>query len=66
MFESQNEELGWDSLWNRYSNNTNGKAESYGYANQINQTFVDLVRASGGNNAEVSHSQRRAYKMGKC
>lgn len=52
MFESQNEELGWDSLWNRYSSSTNGKAESYGYANQINQTFVDIVRASGGNNAE--------------
>ncbi len=52
MFESQNEELGWDSLWNRYSSSTNGKAESYGYANEINQKFVDIVRASGGNNAE--------------
>lgn len=52
MFESQNEELGWDSLWSRYSSSTNGKAESYGYANLINQTFVDIVRASGGNNSE--------------
>lgn len=52
MFESQNEELGWDSLWSRYSSSTEGKAESYGYANRINQTFVDIVRASGGNNAE--------------
>ncbi len=52
MFESQNEELGWDSLWNRYGSSTAGKAESYAYANEINQKFVDIVRTSGGNNAE--------------
>lgn len=43
MFESQNEELGWDSL---------SKSESYSLVNEINQTFVDIVRNSGGNNAE--------------
>ncbi|MBE6862508.1 MAG: glycoside hydrolase family 5 protein [Ruminococcus sp.] len=44
MFESQNEELGnWSGL------NT---ATSYDYVNEINQTFVDIVRSSGGNNSK--------------
>lgn len=51
MFESLNEEGGWDSVWNRYSGSDSGKAEAYGLLNEINQTFVDIVRASGGNNA---------------
>jgi endoglucanase len=50
LFESANEELGWNDLWNPWSGTTTGKAESYGLVNLINQTFVDLVRASGGNN----------------
>ncbi|MDR0326443.1 MAG: glycoside hydrolase family 5 protein [Oscillospiraceae bacterium] len=50
IFESANEELGWDSLWNRWGGSANGKAEYYGLVNEINQIFVDLVRASGGNN----------------
>ena len=50
MFESQNEELGWESIWNPWGG-TNGKAESYALVNEINQAFVDVVRASGGNNA---------------
>ena len=50
MFESLNEEGCWDSLWNRYSGNTNGKSEAYGLLNEINQKFVDTVRAGGGNN----------------
>ncbi len=52
MFESLNEEGHWDALWNRYSGNTDGKADSYGLLNEINQTFVDIVRKSGGNNAK--------------
>ncbi len=52
MFESLNEEGGWDSLWNRYSGSLDGKAESFGLLNEINQTFVDTVRDSGGNNAQ--------------
>lgn len=52
MFESLNEEGGWQELWNRYSGSDNGKAESYGILNDMNQTFVDIVRASGGRNAE--------------
>ena len=51
VFESQNEELGWESLWNRWGG-TEGKAESYALVNEINQTFVDIIRASGGNNPQ--------------
>ena len=51
MFESLNEDLGWQEVWNRYSGNNNGKAESFELGNEINQVFVDLVRASGGNNS---------------
>ncbi|MDR2559595.1 MAG: glycoside hydrolase family 5 protein [Oscillospiraceae bacterium] len=51
LFESANEELGWHSLWNPWGG-TEGKAESYAIVNNINQTFVDTVRVSGGNNAE--------------
>jgi hypothetical protein len=43
IFESLNEEGGWSSM------NTD---DSYALLNEINQTFVDLVRASGGNNAK--------------
>lgn len=51
MFESQNEELGWQSLWNPWGG-TEGKAESFQLVNEINQKFVDVVRSSGGNNPE--------------
>lgn len=51
MFESQNEELGWESVWNPWGV-TEGKAESYGLVNEINQKFVDVVRASGSNNPQ--------------
>ena len=49
VFEGQNEELGWSSVWNQWGG-TKGKAESYALVNEINQTFVDVVRASGGKN----------------
>ncbi|MBR6394615.1 MAG: cellulase family glycosylhydrolase [Ruminococcus sp.] len=51
MFESQNEELGWESIWNPWGS-TDGKAESYALVNEINQKFVDVVRSSDGNNPE--------------
>lgn len=51
IFESQNEELGWEKIWNPWGG-TEGKAESYALCNEINQKFVDIVRSSGGNNAE--------------
>ncbi|MDE6666581.1 MAG: cellulase family glycosylhydrolase [Ruminococcus sp.] len=49
MFESQNEELGWDSIWNPWESDA-GKEESYALCNEINQAFVDTIRRSGGNN----------------
>lgn len=51
VFESQNEELGWSSVWNPYGG-TKGKDAAFALVNEINQTFVDIVRASGGNNAK--------------
>ena len=50
MFESQNEELGWESIWNPWSGNEKQKKESYALANEINQAFVDVIRSGGGNN----------------
>ncbi len=49
IFESQNEEPSRDSLWSRWTGDTD-KAEAYGYVNEINQSFVNIVRSSGGNN----------------
>ncbi len=43
MFESLNEEGGWSNI---------STSDSYYLLNDINQTFVDLVRTSGGNNDE--------------
>ncbi len=52
MFESQNEELGWSSIWNQWSGTQEQKEQSYKYVNEVNQIFVDTVRASSGNNDE--------------
>lgn len=49
MFESLNEEGGWDEIWNRYSGEGD-KEKSYGILNDMNQRFVNIVRGSGGNN----------------
>ena len=54
IFEALNEEGGWDSIWNRWGGTTTGKDTAFGILNDINQTFVDTIRASGGNN-EVRH-----------
>ncbi len=50
MFEAQNEELGWESLWNQYSNQGD-KEKSYALVNEVNKKFIDTVRASGSNNS---------------
>ena len=50
VFESQNEELGWESVWNPWSGTQSQKEKSYALCNRINQKFVDVIRASGGNN----------------
>ncbi|MDR2541973.1 MAG: glycoside hydrolase family 5 protein [Treponema sp.] len=56
LFESQNEELGWNSLWNQWGemtpDNLAGKAREYEIVNAINQRFVNIVRSSGGNNGK--------------
>lgn len=52
MLESLNEEGCWDDVWNRYSGDDSQKKEAYDLLLEINQTFVDTVRASGGNNAK--------------
>ncbi|MCD7847024.1 MAG: cellulase family glycosylhydrolase [Oscillospiraceae bacterium] len=54
MFESMNEEGCWDDIWNRYGSSTSGKKKAYELLGEINQTFVDVVRESGGNN-ELRH-----------
>jgi len=52
ILESMNEEGIWLDVWtDMYSNGTTGKARAYGLLNAINQKFVDIVRSSGGNNA---------------
>lgn len=51
MFEAQNEELGWESIWNKWSGSAgDDKRRSYDLVNRINQAFVDVVRGTGGNN----------------
>lgn len=52
MFESQNEELGWESIWNPWSGNDDQKKESYALCNEINQAFVDTIRSGGGLNPQ--------------
>lgn len=81
VFESQNEELGWSSVWNPYGG-TKGKEESFALVNEVNQVFVDVVRASGGNNGKrhllisgyntsIDHTSDELFKMpsdpaGRC
>jgi endoglucanase len=62
LFESQNEELGWDSVWNKWAGDS-GKAESYALVNEINQRFVDTVRSTGGNNG-LRHLLISGYNTG--
>ena len=54
MFESLNEEGGWDSLWNRFTN-VGDKEASYSLLNEINQKFVDIVRGSSHDNNKNRH-----------
>lgn len=45
IFESMNE-VGFDTRYNK------NKADAYNLINKINQDFVDIIRATGGNNAK--------------
>jgi endoglucanase len=60
VLESLNEEACFNGIWDRYKN-TGSKKKAYDLANRINQTFVDLVRNSGGGN-----SQRQLLIAGYC
>ena len=50
MFEAQNEELGWNDIWNQYSG-SGDKEKSYALVNEVNQKFINTVRATGSNNS---------------
>ena len=52
MFESQNEELGWQDVWNPWGGSEEDKKKSFDLANEINQVFVDTIRSGGGNNPQ--------------
>ena len=52
IFESLNEEGCFNDVWNRWGGNAASKGKAYGILNDINQAFVDLVRATGGLNAK--------------
>jgi endoglucanase len=51
MFESMNE-VGFDSVWNQWGGSLANKKRAFDIVNEMNKTFVDIVRASGGNNAK--------------
>ena len=51
LFEPMNE-IGYNEIWNEWQGGDTEKAKAFGYVNEINQLFVDIVRGSGGNNAK--------------
>ena len=61
MFEALNEEACWGDVYNQWSGTDTGKKEVYDYTYQLNQAFVDTIRASGGNNPE-----RHLLLVGYC
>ena len=53
VFESLNEEGCFNDVWNRYGDSSaEHKQKAFGILNNINQTFVDLIRKAGGQNAK--------------
>ncbi|RCW42458.1 glycoside hydrolase family 5 protein [Paenibacillus prosopidis] len=74
MLESFNEEGVWPDLWNVYGTDDTNKEKAYTLLNEINQTFVDIVRGSGGNNkrrhlliagytTDIERTVDKLYKM---
>lgn len=51
IFEPMNE-IGFDEIWTPWSGGQTEKAKAFGYVNELNQLFVDIVRGSGGNNTK--------------
>jgi len=62
MFEPMNE-VGFGDIWNQWGGTTAQKRQAFGIVNELNQTFVDIVRASGGNNAK-RHLVIEVYNTG--
>lgn len=62
MMESMNE-VGFDDIWTPWRGTQADKARAFGLVNELNQTFVDVVRASGGNNAK-RHLVIEVYNTG--
>jgi endoglucanase len=62
LFEPMNE-IGFDRLWTPWSGTAASKKEAFGLVNELNQIFVDVVRASGGNNAK-RHLVVEVYNTG--
>ncbi|MDR1839429.1 MAG: glycoside hydrolase family 5 protein [Treponema sp.] len=50
IFENMNE-VGFDSIWTPWRGGQVNKIRAFNLVNELNQVFVDTVRASGGNNA---------------
>jgi len=63
MFEPMNE-IGFDRIWTPWSGGGAAKKkEAFDLVNELNQIFVDVVRASGGNNA-TRHLVIEVYNTG--
>ena len=62
LFEPMNE-IGFDRIWTPWSGGSAAKEKAFGLVNELNQTFVDVVRASGGNNAK-RHLVIEVYNTG--
>jgi len=62
IFEPMNE-IGYDEIWTPWKGGPTEKAKAFGYVNELNQLFVDIVRRSGGNNAKC-HLLVEIYNTG--
>jgi len=52
MFESLNEEACWGDVYNEWTGTVDDKKKAFNLNYQLNQAFIDVIRASGGNNRE--------------
>ena len=63
MFESLNEEGGWESLWNRYSDGeTDGKRQSFELLNEINRRGTTILMVTHERDL-VRRFQRRVIEI---
>jgi len=62
LFESMNE-VGFDSLWTPWRGTPASKKRAFDIVNDMNRVFVEIVRASGGNNVK-RHLVIEVYNTG--